>query len=410
MEYPSSGLLANPDFVKLWIGQTISEFGSRITRDALPILAVSLLNATPIQMGWLSAATSLPVLLLGLLAGVWVDRLRRRPIMIAADCARIGLLLLIPLAFLGGWLSLPVVFLVAGGMSILGLLFETAYRALLPAIVRREHLLQANARLSTTDSLAEIGGPALTGLLVQAVGAPLAIFVDALSYLASITSLAAMRAQEPPPTPRQQDTRIWHEIIHGFATMRQDPVLQSLAVITAMRAFFGAGIGALYDLLALRELGFTPALLGLLVATGGIGALGGAALAEWLPRRLGVGTAITGALLLNGAISFCLPLAAGAPGFALFLLVLGQIAGDGAMMVYFVNKTSLQQMRTPESVLGRVNASMGFLAEGIAPIGAIIAGLIAERVGIQPTLWVIALGLLSTAIYGLASPLRRASA
>jgi len=407
MEYPSSGLLANPDFIKLWIGQTISEFGSRITRDALPMLAVSMLDATPAQMGWLSAATSIPVLLLGLLAGVWVDRLRRRPLMIAADCARIGLLLLIPLAYLGGWLSLPIVFLVAGGMSFLGLLFETAYRALLPTIVRRENLLQANARLSTTDSLAEIGGPALTGLLVQAIGAPLAIFVDALSYIASITSLSAMRVQETPAAPHKESARIRQQIVQGFAAVREDPALRSLALITAMRAFFGAGIGTLYDLLALRELGFTPALLGLLVATGGIGALGGAVLAEWLPRRFGVGRAITGALIVNGAISMCLPLSLNFPWLALGLLVLGQIVGDGAMMIYFVNKTSLQQLRTPDHLLGRVNASMGFLAEGIAPVGAVIAGLIAQQIGIQPTLWGIALGMMATALYALASPLKQ---
>jgi predicted MFS family arabinose efflux permease len=357
-------------------------------------------------MGWLSAATSLPVLLFGLFAGVWVDRLRRRPLMIAADVSRILLLLIVPLAYLGGWLNLPLVFVIAGLMSILGMLFETAYRALLPTIVHRGSLLEANSKLSTTDSLAEIGGPAITGLLVQVFTAPIAILFDALSYIASILSLARIRTPEPPPSPREDRTGIWREIVEGFKTLRDDPILLSLAVITSTRAFFGAGIGALYDLFTLQEIGLTPALLGLLISTGGIGALVGALTAERLTRRFGAGRALVFALLVNGLIAFCIPLAGSLPGLALALLVAGQIIGDGAMMAFFINRTSVQQMRTPDRLLGRVNASTGFLAEGIAPIGAVVSGLLAAQIGIQSMLWIVAVGIFATALYALASPLR----
>lgn len=407
MQRTSSGLLANPDFIRLWFGQTISEFGSRITRDALPILAVVVLNATPAQMGWLSAATSVPVLVFGLLAGVWVDRLRRRPLMIAADVSRMLLLLIVPLAYLGGWLNLTLVFVVAGLMSILGMLFETAYRALLPTIVHRGSLLEANSKLSTTDSLAEIGGPAITGLLVQVLTAPLAILFDALSYIASILCLARIRTPEPPPSPHEDRSGIWREIVEGFKTLRADPILLSLAVITSTHAFFGAGIGALYSLFTLREIGLTPALLGLLVSTGGIGALVGALTTERLTRWFGAGRALVFALLVNGLIAFCIPLAGSLPALALALLVAGQIIGDGAMMVFFINRTSIQQLRTPDRLLRRVNASVGFLAEGIAPIGAVVSGLLAAQIGIQSMLWIVAVGIFATALYALASPLRK---
>jgi len=208
-----SGLWRHPDFMKLWIGQTVSEFGSRITRDGLPLTAVIVLGATPAQMGLLVALSALPILILGLLAGVWVDRLRRRPIMIAMDVARMVLLLSIPAAALTGRLSMGLLYVVAAVSGVFTLFFDVAYRSVLPSLVERENVLEGNTKLATTDALAEIGGPALAGLLVQVISAPLAIFFDALSFLFSAVSLAMIRKPEPRPSANRATRSVGHEMI-----------------------------------------------------------------------------------------------------------------------------------------------------------------------------------------------------
>ena len=204
-----SGLWQQPEFMKLWIGQTISEFGSRITRDAIPLVAVITLAATPAQMGVLTAIGSLPILFLSLIAGVWIDRLRRRPIMIVADLGRAIILLTIPLAALSGHLTIGLLYGVVALMSIFSLLFDLAYRSILPSLVAREQLLEGNSKLATTESLAEIGGPALAGLLIQWISAPLAIFFDAISFLFSGISVALIRKPEGVPEATRAQGSVW---------------------------------------------------------------------------------------------------------------------------------------------------------------------------------------------------------
>jgi MFS family permease len=408
MKPSRSGVLAYPDFIKLWTGQTISEFGSRITRDAIPLAAVILLASTPEQMGVLMAISSLPILVLGLFAGVWVDRHSRRPIMIAADVGRILLLLCIPALALIGALSFEILCLIAALVGILSLLYEIAYRSLLPSLIGREHLLEGNSKLATTSSLAEIGGPAISGLLIQWISAPLAIFFDAISFIFSAVSVATIRTPEPPPAADEEAGSVWRDIIDGFRVIATQPVLRSLALGEVLRAFFGSFIGTLYALYAIRMLGLTPAILGFLVAAGGIGALAGALLAGRLPRRFGLGTTLTGALLVGGLINLLIPAAGGPPLVAAGLLIVGQIIGDAAMMVYEVNEISLRQMLVPGHLLGRANASIGFLTQGVAPIGALVGGALAGVTNPRMALWVAVLGILFTAVGTRFSAARRA--
>jgi predicted MFS family arabinose efflux permease len=408
MKRHQSGLWQHPDFLRLWIGQTISEFGSRITREGLPLTAVILLAVTPEQMGVLMAITSLPVLLFGLFAGVWIDRHHRRPIMIAADVGRMLLLLCVPAFALAGTLRVEFVYIVSAGVSILSLFYEVAYRSVLPSLVRRENLLEANSKLATTASLAEIGGPAIAGLLIQWISAPLAIFFDAISFLFSATSVAAIHTPESPPIRPTGDTSIWHEIVEGFGVITSHPTLRMLAVGETLRAFFGTFIGTLYGLYALRVLGLTPGTLGFIIAAGGIGAFAGTLLASRLPRRYGLGRTLTGALLIGGGINLLIPIAGGAPLLAAIMLIVGQIIGDAAMMVYSINEISLRQMLVPDRLLGRANASIGFLTQGIAPVGALAAGAIAGAAGERWTLWIAVLGILFTAIWTHFSTVRSA--
>lgn len=408
MKSHRSGVLRYPDFIKLWTGQTISEFGSRITRDGLPLAAVLVLSVTPEQMGILTAIASLPVLLFGLFIGVWIDRHRRRPIMIAADLGQFCLLLCVPAFALAGALSIEFLYVVAAATGVLALVYEVAYRSLLPTLIPREHLVDGNSRLATTSSLAEIGGPAIAGLLIQWISAPLAIFFGALTFLFSAISASLIRTQEPTHEAPTEAPSIRREIAQGFGVIAADPVLRALAAGAGLRAFFGSFIGTLYGLYAIRVLGLSPAVLGFLIAAGGMGALLGALLASRLPRRFGLGSTLTGSLLLGGFINLLIPLAGGTPLLAAIILIVGQIVGDAAMMIYGVNEISLRQMLVPHHVLGRANASIEFLTQGIAPVGALVAGLLASVTSERATLWVAVLGILFTALWTRFSAVHRA--
>ncbi len=410
-----SGLWQHPDFMKLWVGQTVSEFGSRITRGGIPLIAVITLSASPADMGILAAVASLPVLVFGLFAGVWVDRLRRRPIMIAMDVTRLLLLLLIPAAALTGHLNMALLIGMTMVLGVLGLVFETAYRAYLPSLVEREHVVEGNSKLATTDSLAEIGGPAIAGFLIQVISAPLAILVDALTFAVSATSFALIRQPErkperkPEPSAQAvaQGRSVRREIAEGISVILHDPVLRTLAIALALRSFFGNFYAALYDIYAVRELGMSAGLLGVSIAGGGIGALIGALLASRVQRRFGLGRTLIGALLISALISFLIPLAQGSPEVATLLLFAAQVVGDGAMMVYMIYSLSLQQIVVPDHLLGRTNASMGFLAQGVAPVGALIAGGLGALIGARGTLLIAVIGGLATAIWVSRSPLRQ---
>ena len=405
-----AGLWQHPDFMKLWVGQTVSEFGSRITRGGIPLIAVITLSASPADMGILAAVASLPVLVFGLFAGVWVDRLRRRPIMIAMDVARLLLLLTIPVAALTGHLNMALLIGITAVLGVLGLVFETAYRAYLPSLVEREHVVEGNSKLATTDSLAEIGGPAIAGFLIQIISAPLAVLFDALTFAVSATSFALIRKPERKPEPPKTAVHgrsVRREIAEGIGVILHDPVLRTLAIALALQSFFGNFYAALYDIYAVRELGMSAGLLGVTIAAGGVGALIGAFLADRVQKRYGLGKTLIGASLIGGVFAFLTPLAVGSPEVAALMLIGAQIIGDGMMMVYMINAISLQQIIVPDHLLGRTNASMGFLAQGVAPVGALIAGGLGAALGARGTLLIAVIGGLAIALWVSRSPLRQ---
>lgn len=402
-----TGLWHHPDFMKLWASQTVSEFGSRITRDALPLVAVITLQATPAQMGWLTALTSLPILLFGLYAGVLVDRVRRLPVLIAANLLRPLLLLFIPLAAITGTLRIEHLYLIAALTSLLGLVFEIAYRAVLPALIPRHRLLEGNSKLATTDSLAEIGGPAIAGLLVQWITAPLALLFDIASYLIGAGLLLLIRTREaaPPPTPPGQ-TAI-HDIVAGWRFVLSHPLLRPLLVQAAFSGLIGSLIGPLYSLYGIRTLGFTPAQLGLTIAAGGIGALIGALVAGWLPGRISAGRILVSSRAVAALATLLLPLAGSSPLAAMLALIIMQIISDGAMTIFSIHELSLRQTITPDAMLGRVSASIGFITEALIPLGAILAGLLASATSPRAVLALAASTSLLAALLLALSPLRQ---
>lgn len=398
--------LLSPDFTKLWIGQSVSEFGSRITRAGIPLIAVITLSATPAQMGILTAFASIPVLLLGLFAGVWIDRLRRRPILIAMDVARFFLLLSLPAAALTGHLSMELLYVVLAATSVLGLVFSNAYQAYVPSLVERHQLVAANSRLSTSDALAEIGGPAVAGVLIQIISAPFAIIFDALTFLFSAACAATIRKPEPPPPPNEGGRSVLREMAEGIHTVATHPILRVLAITLAVRTFFGNFFGVLYDIYGIRELGMSPGLLGVTIACGGIGALVGALVASRLQKRFGLGKVLIGSTVLGVPFGFLTPLASGSLEQATIMLMISQVVGDCLMMIYLINALSLQQIVVPNRLLGRANASVGFLTEGIAPIGAVVAGVLGTSLGARSTLLIAVIGGLALALWFARSPIR----
>jgi MFS family permease len=396
----------NRAFALLWTGQTISEFGSRITREGLPLAANLVLGATALQMGLLAAFGMLPVLLVSLLAGVWVDRVRRRPILIIADIGRALLLLSVPVAALLGVLRIEQLYVVTALVGALTVFFEVAHQSFLPTIVRREQIVEGNSKLSASGSLAEVGGPALAGVLVQAITAPFAILFDALSFLASALCIGLIRDPEPAPVAEHQ--QFLRDVREGLRMVLSNPVLRAIALSTSTRSFCGGTFAALYGLYVIRVLKVTPSVFGVLVGMGGVGALLGAFMARSLVRRCGIGPVLIGSALLSSALMLTTPLASGPQLLVVLLLMLSQLLGDCAYEIYIIHSTSLLQMLVPQGSLGRASASLQFLAGGMVPLGALLSGVVAGMIGMRATLLIASLlALLLSSAWLIFSPVRR---
>jgi len=400
------GLWRSPDFIKLWTGQTISTLGTHITAGGLPLLALITLKSTPFQMGILQAIGSAPVLLFSLVAGVWVDRLRRRPILIAADLGRALILASIPLAAVFGWLNIGQIYVVIALVGILTVLFNSAYRAYLPSLVEQENIVEGNAKLSLSESAAEVVGPGLTGVLVQTITAPIAILFDALSFLVSVISLAAIRKPEPPPAPPGERQSMLLEARQGIRTLIHQPVLLALTAEAATSSFFGNFIGVLYALYAIRMLNLSPAAIGLTIGVGGASSLIGALLAGRAVKRLGLGRMLIGLFFIDKLFSLLIPLAASFPALGLVLLLVSQ-SGDILGTIYFINSLSLRQSITPPRLQGRVNASIELLTAGVGPLGALAGGFLGQQLGVQATLFIAVFGISLGGLWLLFSPIRR---
>jgi MFS family permease len=401
-----SSFFLNRHFAWLWMGQTVSNFGSWITSNGLALTAVLILHATAFQMGLLAALGSVPVMLLGLLAGVWIDRLPRKRLLILADLGRMLLLLSIPLAALSGVLRIELLYMVIMLVGTLTVFFEIAHKSFLPALIAREQLAEGNSKLEASSALAEIAGPSLSGLLIQAISAPFAIVFDALSFLFSALCIGMIRVQEPANLPMERSQSIWREMQEGLQVLWHDGRLRALAISAGMRNFFGGAFATLYTFYVVRDLGVTPLVYGILVTMGGTGALLGALVAPRAARRFGPGKLLIVSLLIDGCMTLCIPLAAGPTLVVVTLLIVSQLVGDCGAVLHSVNEVSLRQTIVPERFLGRVNASMHFIGTGLGPIGAILAGVCSELVGVRPTLFIGAVGILCSFVCLLFSPVR----
>jgi MFS family permease len=405
------GLWRHPEFLKLWTGQTISQFGTQISQLAIPLTAALVLSASPAEMGLLSAFEFAPFLLLSLFAGVWVDRMHRRPILIVADIGRALALGSIPLAAALHALQMEQLYIVALVVGVLTVFFDVAYQSYLPVLVRRDHLVEGNSKLEVSRSVAQIAGPGIAGALVQLITAPMAVLVDALSYVASVISLLFIHVAEPPPArharPTGEAASIWTELREGLGVVLGNPLLRSIAGCTATSNLFGNALQAVYVLYVTRELGLEPAVIGLIFAVSGPGALLGALLAGELSRRFGLGRTIVGSIFATGLASLLIPLASGPPAVVIGTLMLASFVGGLGNPVYNINQVSLRQVITPDHLQGRMNASMRFIVWGTIPIGALLGGTLGEMFGLWPTIMAMALAELTAPAWVIFSPVRQ---
>jgi MFS family permease len=382
--------------MKLWVGQTISELGSVVTRTAVPLVALLVLGAGPFEMALLVIAASLAVLLIGLFAGAWVDRLRRRPLLIGADMIRAVLLFSIPAAYVAGVLRIEQLYLVVFLEGCLASFFNAAYPAYVPSLIGVDRVVEGNSKLATSSSLAEIGGPGLAGGLVQLIGAPLAIFVDAISFVVSAISLVLIRSPEPSRPPTSSATPIRLEILEGLRLVRRHALLVPLTLRSIIAHVAGSFYGVLYTIYLIEDLHLNPFVLGVVVSAGGVGSLVGSLLASRVIARLGFGPALIWAATGASIIGVLTPLAGGPLLLAALMVFLPQLIGDGLQTIEGVAELSLIQGVIPNRMLGRVNATLEVFSHGIAyPLGALAAAALAGWIGVRG---VIAIGWAGMAV------------
>jgi len=398
-------LWRHPDFMKLWTAETVSQLGTQVTLLALPLTAIVILRATPFQVGLLGTLEFLPFLLVGLPAGVWVDRLRRRRILIVGDLGRALLLGSIPLAYAIDALTMVQLYVVAFLAGICTVFFDVAYQAYLPSLVERNQIVEGNAKLEISRSGAFLAGPTLAGGLIELVRAPMAIALDAVSFLWSAVFVFWIRKQEPPRPPASAKPSMRKEIAVGLRYVLRHPLLRPIAMCTATANLFGGGMfAAVIVLFAVRDLGLSAGQLGLAFGIGNVGFLAGAFAARRVADRVGVGPAIVGAAVVFAVAPFALPLAT--PATAMAVLIGWGLVGGFAGTVYNVNQVSLRQAITEERMQGRMNATMRFVVWGTIPIGAFTGGILAETIGLRASVWVVAVGGMFAFLPPLLSPVR----
>jgi MFS family permease len=350
----------------------------------------------------------LPSLLIGLFVGVWVDHYRRRPILIVADLARAVLLGVIPAAAILGLLCIEHLYIVCFLMSALGLFFGVAHRSFLPSLVGREHLVEANSKLELGNSVAEIVGPGVAGGLVQAVTAPIAIAVDAISFLVSALLLGLIRVSEPLPRPAERQQHIGKEIGEGLGLVLRDRLLRPIAGCLSTLYLSSYVLEAVFILYVTQELGIGAGLLGLIFAGGSVGFLVGALLPQRVVRRFGWGPGIVAGLLLVGLSDLLIPLLheSVVAAVAVAVLMTAQFFFGLGLVIFNAGQVSLRQAMTPDELQGRMNATMSFLAGAVAPLGGLLGGALGETIGLRPTLLLAALGEILSVLWLLLSPVR----
>jgi MFS family permease len=392
--------------MKLWGAETVSQLGSQVSAIALPFVAIVVLDVSAFEVAALGVVEMAPFILISLPAGVWVDRLRRKPILVVADFGRALLLASVPVAHWAGMLTIWQLYVVGFAVGILTVFFDVSYQSYLPSLVARDELIEGNSKLEISRSGAQLAGPGLGGILVGALTAPVAVLVDALSFLLSAIFLFGIKKEERAPATRaerQAGPGMKEEIKEGLRWVFGNRYLRWIAASTATFNFFGNIIFSIFLVYAVRELGLGAVAIGLIFGVANIGYLVGALLANRLSRRFGVGpTIVIGAA---GSVSLLL-LAAAPKSNPIPFLIAAQAISSMGIPIYNITQVSFRQAITPERLQGRMNSVMRFIVWGVMPLGALIGGALATWFSLRTAVWTGAIGMSLAILPVLLSPVR----
>jgi MFS family permease len=398
------GLWHHLDFRRLWIGETVSQFGTMISQLALPLVAILVVHASTFEVGLLTAFETAAFLIVGLPAGAWVDRMRFRAVLIVNDVIRAAALGSVPLAQMMGVLTIGQLYAVALVTGISTVFFDVAYQSYLPELVERTLLVEGNAKLQASESVSQIAGPSAGGLLIQVLTAPYAVLVDAVSFLWSAAWVSSIQARPPKPE-RKPDRHLRREIGEGLRFVLGNRLLRSIAMCTGSSNLFSSMALAVFYVLLARDLHLSPGWIGAIMSTSAIGGLVGSLVASRFARRVGQGPAIWISALFIGPCGFVAPFVH--RDWTLGLLALAQIGMWMGEVIYNITQVSFRQGLCPPALLGRMNATMRFLVWGTMPLGGFLGGVLGATIGVRETLLVVAIGGSLAFLPVYLSPLRR---
>jgi MFS family permease len=400
---PKGSLWRDRNFLTMWSGQALSQFGAQITELALPVLAVLTLQATEWEVGLLGAAQVAAFLIVGLPAGAWIDRMHKRHVMIWADVVRAVALALLPLLAVLGVLEIWHMIAVALVMGIATVFFDVSNQSIIPSLVRTDQIAEANGKLQSTEQLAGLAGPAVGGWLVGVLIAPVAILITVATYVTSFIALLFTKDHEVRRAPEDHQP-LHKEIGEGLSWVFGNPLLRRIVGTTGMANFFGTIATTLLPIFVLRELGLTPAMLGIVFSLSAVGGLLGAIATPRIVARIGEARAIPLSAIAFCLVPFFLPAISLVPALAFPLLVAQFFVMSFTVLLYNITQVTFRQRITPRRLLGRMNASIRFVVWGVMPIGALIAGALGTWIGTVPTLWIAATGELLACLFVVIGP------
>ncbi|XVS67666.1 MFS transporter [Actinosynnema sp. CA-299493] len=405
----TGSLFRQANFRNLWFGQTLSLFAAEITAGVIPLLAALTLNASVLEMGVLSAVSFLPYLVISLFAGVWLDRLPKRPVIVAADLARGVLLLLVPLAAVLDLLSMPFLLVIAVLIGIGTVIADIGSASFLPSVVGRRDLVDGNGKLEISNNASRMAGEAVGGVLVQVLTAPFALLFNTVAYAASAVFTRRIRV-DPDAAPEdddddeeQPDARkpdFWREVGEGLRFVFGNPIVRTLAITALLFNLFTFFIEPVFLIFITRTLALEPIYIGLILSSSGVGGVVGAMISGWVSRKLPLGTLLVVTQWLAGGASLLIPVATLVPKPAAVVLIIVMHFVDAVMViVYNVNQRSYRSAVTPDALQGRMNASIRMIVMGVCPLGALLGGVVGNVLSATTALIIGAVGILSSGVY-----------
>lgn len=393
-------LIKHANFRSLWIAQILSLVGTQVTIVSLPIIAIKLLNASTMQVGILTAVAYLPFLLFGLPAGAWVDRMSIKKLMIVCDICRGTLLLVIPLLYYYNLLSIPILFVVAFCNGIFTVFFDVSNQSFLPEILTKDELIEGNSKLASSYTTSQLVGPALAGFLVKLFSAPIAVFIDSISYFLSGIFIRQIKVAKKSETAKtaQASSKISTEIKEGLNFVFKNKYLKPMAIsmsIANMFDLFGM-IQTILPIYILTTLKLSSFEYGIILSLGNIGAILGTVANKYVLNKLELGKVFAISSILPGISLLLLPFAGGE--FSIYIIGLSLSLAGFNIAIFNINQISLRQAITPTHLMGRMNATIRFIIWGTVPIGAFLGGWLGETIGIRNTLFIAAIGSIVASI------------